>query len=104
MNRDTKRMVVTALLDGMDAHMEEQVTWTFFSNFSLNELLIIKWYLEIFNSQFGVSEFIIFGLVFFPGNGSKLLFVIMPVRNTAGNSFRLWSCSAFACCCITASQ
>ncbi|CAG9540554.1 unnamed protein product [Cercopithifilaria johnstoni] len=25
MNRDTKRMVVTALLDGMDAHMEEQV-------------------------------------------------------------------------------
>lgn len=25
MNRDTKRMVVTALLNGMDAHMEEQV-------------------------------------------------------------------------------
>lgn len=25
MNRDTKRKVVTALLNGMDAHMEEQV-------------------------------------------------------------------------------
>lgn len=25
MNRDTKRKVVTALLDGMDAHVEEQV-------------------------------------------------------------------------------
>lgn len=51
MNRDTKRMVVTALLDGMDAHMEEQVTWLgFFLIFNLNEQSIgVLWYLEISN-------------------------------------------------------
>lgn len=53
MNRDTKRDVVTALLNGMEAHMEEQVCFCFFS---LQSLVFLSFFTVI--PQFDCVQYI----------------------------------------------